>query len=129
MRKWMMLAVVLAPLSAAMAQEDEFGPSWPEGPGREEIGYFCGACHSLDIVKQQGLSRGHWDELLTWMSEYQNMPPLEGEERDLYLDYLAANFGEERSGGSAAMPAETKPAGPGGQQGISLAPLPIRPRN
>ena len=64
--------------------------------GREDAGALCNACHSLAIVKQQGLSREVWDELLDWMVEEQGMPELERQERDLILGYLANNFGIDK---------------------------------
>jgi len=82
--------------SVSPSEEDFFGADWPPGPGREETGYLCNSCHSLAIVKQQGLSREDWDELLDWMAEEQGMPELEGEERALILDYLAAGFSIDR---------------------------------
>ncbi len=73
--------------------KDPFGDDWPKGRGRELTGYLCNSCHSLAIVKQQGLSRGDWDELLDWMVEEQGMAELTDEQRDQVLDFLAANFG------------------------------------
>jgi cytochrome c len=49
----------------------------PPGSGREEVYYSCQACHSLAIVKQQGLSRESWDETLVWMVEEQGMPEID----------------------------------------------------
>ncbi|MGF1527685.1 MAG: hypothetical protein ACFCBW_12965, partial [Candidatus Competibacterales bacterium] len=80
---------------AAAAADDLLGPDWPEGPGRETVGYFCQACHSLALVKQQRLSRQGWDELLTWMTQKQNMAALQGERRELFLDYLSSHFGSQ----------------------------------
>lgn len=77
-------------------EDDEFGADWPLGPGREDTGYLCGACHSLAIVKQQGLKREDWDELLDWMVEEQGMYEPEPDERALILDYLAQNFNVDR---------------------------------
>lgn len=77
-------------------EDDEFGADWPLGPGREDTGYLCGACHSLAIVKQQGLKREDWDELLDWMVEEQGMDELEAADRELILDYLAKNFNVDR---------------------------------
>lgn len=66
----------------------------PPGPGREDVFYRCKACHSLMIVKQQGLSRDAWDESLEWMVEEQGMSPIEDEStRNRILEYLSANFG------------------------------------
>lgn len=82
-------ATTAAPAAAA---ETDF-QGLPAGEGREEVFYLCNACHSLKTVKQQGLPRDRWDELLHWMTEKQGMPALEGQERDTVLDYLAENFG------------------------------------
>jgi len=66
----------------------------PAGPGREDVFYRCKACHSLMIVKQQGLSRAAWEESLEWMVEEQGMPPIEDDSmRNRILDYLSTHFG------------------------------------
>lgn len=78
--------------AAAPAAEEDFA-GLPAGSGREEVFYLCAACHSLKLVTQQGLPRDRWDELLTWMTEKQGMPELDGTERDLVLDYLAEHYG------------------------------------
>lgn len=117
-------ALSLAPASAA-TDADPFGASWPEGEGRNLTGAWCGGCHSLNLVEQQGLTRPGWDELLTWMTEKQNMPPLKGDMRDTVLDYLAANFDTGRelpAGGANAGFGELVPV-----QGIDLPILEIRP--
>ncbi len=75
-------------------EADEYG-GLPEGQGREEVFYACQACHSLAIVKQQGLDRESWDETLVWMVEEQEMGLLDPEERKLILDYLATHFGRD----------------------------------
>ncbi|QPC42289.1 hypothetical protein HW532_05970 [Kaustia mangrovi] len=93
-----LLAVAALLVSTAAAGADELGSDWPEGPGREDVGYFCSACHSLAIVKQQGLTRGQWDEMFDWMVEEQGMPELEGEMREEFLDYLSENFGPDDRG-------------------------------
>jgi len=90
------LALVILPaflIQGAQAEDDPFGSDWPEGPGREEAGYLCAACHSLRMVTQQGLSRDDWDETLDWMVEEQEMEALEAEERELILSYLSQHFG------------------------------------
>jgi len=78
-----------------------FGPTqeegWaglPPGPGREEVYYTCNACHSLKLVKQQGLSRSRWDDTLNWMIEEQGMDAFDDVAvRERILDYLAEHFG------------------------------------
>lgn len=84
--------------SSASQASDPFGSNWPQGSGREITGYACSACHSLAIVKQQGLSRERWDELLEWMVEEQGMTVLNTEHRGLVLDFLAEHFNENRGG-------------------------------
>lgn len=94
--------------------------------GREFTGAFCGGCHSLNLVKQQGLTREGWDELLHWMTEKQNMPPVAGERRDMVLDYLAANFNTDHvpSQGSFSLTSSLPPLP--SVQGIILPILDIR---
>ena len=90
------LAGERASSSAAAGLVEDYG-GLPEGPGREEVFYSCQACHSLAIVKQQGLDRETWDEALVWMVEEQEMEPLEPEDRNLILDYLATHYGVNSS--------------------------------
>lgn len=78
----------------ALAQQDEYY-GLPEAPGREEVAIYCGACHSLMIVMQQGLDRESWDRLLVWMVEEQGMPELGTDERKLILDYLVEHVGPD----------------------------------
>ena len=77
--------------------DEEDWQGLPAGLGREEVFYQCQACHSLAIVKQQGLDRDSWDESLVWMVEEQEMEPLDPEDRNLVLDYLATYYGRESS--------------------------------
>lgn len=88
------LAVALAGPIAALSQtvpapREERMEDLPEGPGREETFGLCSACHAYRIVSNQGMSRERWDETLTWMTQRHNMPPLEGDDRELVLSYLA----------------------------------------
>lgn len=85
-------------VSCGGARADAFGADWPPGPAREDVGYFCSACHSLAIVKQQGLTRAQWDALFDWMVEEQGMAEIEGEMRKAFLDYLSQNFGPDDRG-------------------------------
>ena len=74
----------------------------PKGAGREEVYGICGACHSLMIVKQQGLSREAWAETMEWMVEEQDMPELDRDTLDLVIDYLVEHYGVDRR--AAAQP-------------------------
>lgn len=85
------------PAAAAVAEDDP--NRWDglvPGPGRDEVFYLCKTCHSLMIVKQQGLSRSAWDETLTWMVQEQGMRPIESEAaRERLLVYLSTHFGTD----------------------------------
>lgn len=67
----------------------------PQGKGREDVAAICSACHSLSIVRQQGLDADRWDDLMTWMTEKQGMPELEVDQRKNVVSYLAKNFGPQ----------------------------------
>jgi hypothetical protein len=110
MFRWILLAVVVGSAALALptaAQQptpafeprDETPEMYPDHPNREDTFYFCIACHSFQIVAQQGLSRQRWDEVLTWMTERHKMPDVEGEDREKMLDYLASAFPERRQRG------------------------------
>ena len=64
----------------------------PEGPGRDETFYICSACHGFEIVVQQGMARRQWDETITYMTDRHGMPPLEGDDRELVLNYLTEHW-------------------------------------
>ena len=85
------LSIVLALAAPALA-DDRGIEDFPDGKGREETANMCAACHSGRLVSQQGMTRAQWDETLDVMTERHKMPVLEGEERALILDYLAASF-------------------------------------
>ena len=82
--------------ASGIGEAEEYG-GLPEGPGREEVFYACQACHSLAIVKQQGLNRDSWDESLVDMVEEREMDPLDPEDRNLILNYLTTHYGRDSS--------------------------------
>lgn len=90
---WLLALMLTAPLALAdpLPWED-----LPAGPGREVTYGICSACHSMQIVRQQGLTRDGWAETLDWMTEEQGMAELTGPIREQILDYLATAFSPER---------------------------------
>jgi len=80
------IVLMAAPVSADSDDEYE---GLPAGKGRDEVYGYCGACHSVRLVTQQGLSRDAWNETLEWMVEEQGMGELDGETNKLILDYLS----------------------------------------
>ena len=88
------LAIGLTVGAKIRADDDEtFG--LPDDPGRDEVIGYCGACHSMMLVLQQGQTRDGWAELLDWMYEEQGMAQLDAEEEGLVLDYLAKHVNPE----------------------------------
>lgn len=82
---------------------DELPEDLPAGDGREETFYACTACHGFKIVAQQGMTRGQWDNSLSWMTKRHGMNPLEGADRKLILDYLETHYPPAlRDGGRSA---------------------------
>lgn len=67
-----------------------------DAPGAEETFIYCTACHSEMIVAQQGKTREHWEDLFVWMREEQGMADIPEPERTKILDYLEANYNEDR---------------------------------
>ena len=65
----------------------------PDDTGREEVMAYCGACHSMKLVAQQGLTRADWADVLVEMYEEQDMEVLKVEDAKLILDYLAKHVG------------------------------------
>ena len=77
-------------------QEQALFGGMPEDAGRMEVFGFCGSCHSIDLVLQQGLTRAVWEEVLTEMVRDQEMAPLRDDDRLKVLDYLEKYYGPER---------------------------------
>ena len=87
--------VQVAAETVAAQEEDEY-QGLPPGEGRDETFGMCGACHSMKLVVQQGLSRSRWTEVLQYMVDEQEMPELEPEDHKLILDYLTKFYGPDR---------------------------------
>lgn len=82
---------------AAVQNPPETAEALPPGHGREEVFARCTACHSTAIIRRSGLQPAAWDELMDWMTEKHGMPPLEGPDRALVVDYLARSFPPRRA--------------------------------
>ncbi|MDA0665078.1 MAG: hypothetical protein O3B08_19890 [Proteobacteria bacterium] len=90
-------AQILHPAAEATAsgEEDEY-QGLPPGAGRDETLGICGACHSMKLVTQQGLSRSTWIEVFEYMVDEHEMPELEPEDHTLILNYLSKFYGPDR---------------------------------
>jgi mono/diheme cytochrome c family protein len=99
-------AVMLSALGA-LAQAPAFSPreeqaeDLPPGRGRDETFGLCTACHNFRLVSAQGMTRERWDETMTWMTARHNMPDVQGEDRDLVLNYLSTHYPPRAPSGPA----------------------------
>ena len=82
----MKLALVFLAVTAVYAQ----APALDKGKAEEKRS--CFGCHGLRIVHSQRLSRATWerelDKMVRWGADIKERPAL--------LDYLAANFGDDK---------------------------------
>ncbi len=98
------LAVLLAAFAPgagsalAQTQQEQFTPevedpaNFPEGEGRDDAFYTCGACHAFKLVARQGFSRERWEETIDLMINTHGMAKLEPKDRKVIVDYLSAAF-------------------------------------
>lgn len=77
-------------------QEQALFRGMPDDEGRLEVFGFCGSCHTIDLVLQQGLSRAVWEQVLVEMVRDHEMAPLQQDLRDKVLDYLEEYYGPDR---------------------------------
>src|ERR1041384_5620199 len=61
--------------------------------GQKEEGRACVACHSLRIIHSQRLSRAAWTRELDKMTNWGTRIT----DRDALLEYLVANFGDDKA--------------------------------
>jgi len=70
--------------------------------GQKEEARACLPCHSLRLIHSQRLSRATWnkelDKMAGWGIKYQD--------RDAILEYLVANFGDDKPMAPPAMSAD-----------------------
>lgn len=94
----LLLASALLFVGGSAIAQQQFTPqaedpeSFPEGEGRDEAFYTCGACHAFKLVASQGFSRERWNDTIDLMHDRHGMAKLEGPDRDLILNYLAKTF-------------------------------------
>lgn len=67
-----------------------------DAPGVEKTQTYCTPCHSEMIIVQQGKTRKRWEDAFEWMIEEQGMAPIPEPDNTAILDYLEANYNEDR---------------------------------
>ncbi|MBX9926964.1 MAG: hypothetical protein K2Y05_11450 [Hyphomicrobiaceae bacterium] len=87
------------PATAEFQPKAEAPEDYPAGPGRDETFYACTSCHAFKLVAAQGMGRQQWDDTLVWMTERHKLPVIVETERDVILDYLAAQYGPKPTPG------------------------------
>lgn len=65
--------------------------------GCAEVIQNCGACHSLELVKQNKATKEGWKEKIVWMQQTQKLWDL-GLQEEVILNYLAKNYGPQNTG-------------------------------
>ncbi len=101
--------------TAALEDDEDEYQGMPPGVGRDEVLGYCGSCHSMKLVTQQGLSRSTWVDVLEYMVDEQGMSEIDPQDELLVLDYLEEFYGPDRlaltlanqdaSGASVSQPA------------------------
>jgi sulfite dehydrogenase (cytochrome) subunit B len=78
-------------LSAASARAEENVTLKPDS-GRDAVESYCGACHSLQYLPENGfLNRQGWESEVTKMIKAFGAP-IESADAKVIVDYLSANY-------------------------------------
>jgi hypothetical protein len=70
--------------------------------GKKEEGRACLPCHSLRLIHSQRLSKAAWNKELDKMAGWGTTM----QDRDALLEYLVANFGDDKPAAPPAMSAD-----------------------
>ena len=91
-----LLAVMMLLTSDLEGKEERDYQGLPPGEGIDLVLENCTACHSIDIIRKNHMSREAWDKTITWMQEKQGLWKL-GKDRKIILDYLSKAQGVEKN--------------------------------
>lgn len=78
-----------------LRNNDQFEGLAP-APGREETFYAFRNCFKIGWIKRQKLTRTEWDMAVDQMLKDCNQDPLDADEKEIIVDYLATNYGRRR---------------------------------
>lgn len=91
---------------------------FPDGPGKAIVQEACSVCHETELITNARRSKADWTDTVQDMVS--RGAPLKEGEREIVIEYLAANFGPEK--------AEAKPeARPRGKKAPQLNAANVRP--
>lgn len=105
MHGYLLLALLLA-VPAPAATDSKTGLAL--GPGFEVVSVQCTVCHSAKLVTQSRSDREGWLAMIRWMQQTQGLWSL-GDQEELVLDYLAANYGAKAAGRRRPLPTALMP--------------------
>lgn len=98
--------IAVAPLTLMLAQGP--APELPTAPITPKVKTACVECHDSGIIVQQRLDRKMWgrevDKMVRWGAL------VEKEDRDAFIDYLAANFGTDKEAAAPEYKTSPEPA-------------------
>jgi hypothetical protein len=110
-----LLPVVLLGAASLAASVGFAQPELPAGPNRELVLAMCSGCHSLYLVVQNRMDRGHWDKTLRMMEERHKLTFFDAQIREKILTYLAEFLAPQTS----------EKDGVSGLAALHLNPLPL----
>ena len=85
--------LLCAAFLAALASRAGSQTDLPEGKGKDVVMAVCTECHGLFQFTSFRLSKKGWEGVVTTMIS--NGAPLYDEEKEMVVEYLAKNFGDE----------------------------------
>ena len=101
------VCLTLVPHAAAEAVDPTTGLIM--APGWEMVRAHCGACHSYQLVIAQRGDRDFWLKTIRWMQKTQNLWPIEANQEQAIVAYLAAEYDESGWGRRPNLPRELRP--------------------
>ncbi len=78
-----------------LRKDDKYDGLVP-GEGREATFYTFQNCFKIGWIKRQKLTRTEWDMAVDQMLKDCKQEPLEADEKEQIVEYLAANYGRRR---------------------------------
>jgi hypothetical protein len=84
---------------------------FPDGPGKQIVQEACSVCHDTEVIASMRRSKAEWTETVQDMVS--RGAPLKEGEREVVIEYLAANFGPDKSNDKANDRPAAKAAGIG----------------
>lgn len=111
----LLLILLLCPVITLATRSARAGDATAElvnAPGVDAVRRNCTVCHSAALITQSRATREGWLEMIRWMQDTQRLWPL-GENEEVILDYLAANYSPSFRGRRPPLAPSLLPRRPG----------------